>query len=323
MQSLTVVMYHYVRDTEKTPYPGIKAISVADFKGQLDYFEKNFEFVRLEDIFASLDGNGASLPDKSILLTFDDGHSDHHNTVYPLLKERGIPGIFFPSAMPIIERRVLDVNKIQFIVAQVEDAKILIDSICAAVQENRRRFSLDAPEEYRIRFTKSFRYDRADVIFIKRMLQHALPAEMRKELVSELFERHVTEDERSFADALYMNADQLRDMAADGMTIGSHGYSHRWMERLDEDQQRSEIAASLSFLRGLGVPIQNWVMCYPFGGYNDCLVRMVEEMGCKIGFTTEPAVAHLGEHHPLCLPRLDTNEFPKSPVDGRRPSQNH
>ena len=323
MQALTVVMYHYVRDTEKTPYPGIKALSVADFKGQLEYLENNFEFIGLEDIFAALDGNGASLPDNGVLLTFDDGHSDHHDTVYPLLKERGISGIFFPPAMPVIERRVLDVNKIQFIIAQVEDTQTLVDATNTAVQENRDRFSLDTPDADWSRHAQAFRYDGADVIFVKRMLQHVLPAEMRSELVSNLFERYVTEDEQAFADALYLNAEQLRDMVANGMIVGSHGYSHRWMDRMGENEQRSEIAASLDFLNGLGVSELDWVMCYPFGGYNDGLVQVVEDMGCKLGFTTESATAHLGEHHPLCLPRLDTNEVPKSLKDGHRPPQPH
>ena len=45
-------------------------------------------------VAAALAG-GPQLPPDAVLLTFDDGHDDHHRYVLPMLAERGLPGTFF------------------------------------------------------------------------------------------------------------------------------------------------------------------------------------------------------------------------------------
>jgi hypothetical protein len=79
---LTIVMYHYVRDVESTPYPGIKARSLAEFRGQLDHIEREYEVVGCEAV------RGRCLPANAALLTFDDGLVDHLEHVLPELRRR-------------------------------------------------------------------------------------------------------------------------------------------------------------------------------------------------------------------------------------------
>ena len=45
-------------------------------------------------VAAALSG-GPQLPPDAVLLTFDDGHDDHHRYVLPMLADRGLPGTFF------------------------------------------------------------------------------------------------------------------------------------------------------------------------------------------------------------------------------------
>ena len=61
---------------------------------------------------------------------------------------------------------------------------------------------------------------------------------------------------------------------------------------------------------GVGAPTNNWVMCYPYGAYNDTLLRLLRDRGCAIGLTIRVAVANPGTDDPLALPRLDTNDLP-------------
>ncbi len=42
---LTIIMYHYVRDVEKTKFPGIKARSVNQFINQLKYLKNNYNVI--------------------------------------------------------------------------------------------------------------------------------------------------------------------------------------------------------------------------------------------------------------------------------------
>ncbi|MCF6509572.1 polysaccharide deacetylase family protein [Blastococcus sp. MG754426] len=42
---------------------------------------------------------GAPLPDRPVLLTFDDGSATHHSVALPLLRELGFPAAFFPMTV--------------------------------------------------------------------------------------------------------------------------------------------------------------------------------------------------------------------------------
>src|SRR3954465_1886150 len=118
--SLTIVVYHFVRELPHTRYPGIKGLLESEFRGQLEYLARHYEFTTAEQVMDSV-ANGKPLPRNAALLTFDDGYIDHFVTVFPMLDERGIQGCFFPPAKAIRENRVLDVNKIHFILASAKD----------------------------------------------------------------------------------------------------------------------------------------------------------------------------------------------------------
>ncbi len=61
----------------------------------------------------------------------------------------------------------------------------------------------------------------------------------------------------------------------------------------------------------VGYDTENWVIGYPYGAYNDSLLRILRQRGCRAGFTTEVRVADIDHDDPLTLPRLDTNDLPK------------
>jgi peptidoglycan/xylan/chitin deacetylase (PgdA/CDA1 family) len=107
-----------------------------------------------------------------------------------------------------------------------------------------------------------------------------------------------------------MSADQIKTMVRSGMFFGSHGYDHFWMDGLTPEAQVDEIDRSLSFLTAIGATTADWVMCYPYGAYNDALLSVLKQRGCALGITTRAAVADLSIDRPLELPRLDTNDFP-------------
>ena len=82
--------------------------------------------VTINDVLVAFADPVCAWPKNAILLTFDDGLIDHYISVFPLLDKHGIQGCFYPSNMPIEESKVLDVHKIQFILAAVPDVKALL-----------------------------------------------------------------------------------------------------------------------------------------------------------------------------------------------------
>ncbi|MGB6193621.1 MAG: polysaccharide deacetylase family protein [Terracidiphilus sp.] len=309
-RTVTIVMYHYVRDLARSRYPAIKGLSLERFTRQLDHIQAHYTPVSVEDLIEAVESPATQLPPNAILLTFDDGYTDHFLNAFPMLDARGIRGCFFPPAQAVLEHTVLDVNKIQFVLAAMPDVPALLDQLFLDLEEFRSSFELKSREEYYALVTEVHRYDPHEVIVLKRLLQRELPGPVRNEVVRRLFARYVTADEAAFAVELYMSLEQIDCMRRHGMHIGSHGYAHAWLDSLTPAQQVDETDRALHFLNRFGVRPDNWTIGYPYGGYNQSLLDVLRPRGCQLGFTVEPRMANLDTDDRLALPRLDTNDLP-------------
>tara|TARA_Y100001960_G_C14749863_1_gene867828 strand:+ start:574 stop:1548 length:975 start_codon:yes stop_codon:yes gene_type:complete len=317
-QSLTVVMYHYVRRIAESRYPEIKGLELELFVEQLEFFSKHYNVVTMEQVLAAKYRNQA-LPEKAMLLTFDDAYVEHFTHVYPILKKMGMQGSFYVPAKTVLEHKVLDVNKIHFILASTSDIQQLVGSLKIEIERYKIDYDLKSFDEYYAEFAVANRFDSQDVIFVKRMLQHALPEELRNIISDKLFDQYVGMDEAAFCRELYMDKYQLEQLVRDGMHVGCHGYDHYWWNKLDEKSLEVELKRSKEFLASIGCDMQNWTACYPYGSSSKEVVVELEKQGCKVAFTTEVRVADLALDGPLLLPRLDTNDLPKD----KKASVNH
>jgi peptidoglycan/xylan/chitin deacetylase (PgdA/CDA1 family) len=312
MRELTVVMYHYVRELQRSRYPAIKGLTVEEFRGQLGFFARDHHFVGVADVVAAHRGE-QDLPPKAVLLTFDDGYADHYRYVLPILDALGIEGSFFPSAAVIHDRRVLDVNKIHFTLAAVGDPAPLAAFVLDRVAALRDDYGLRAPDAYQAELAHATHLDDATTILIKRLLQRALPVPARRRIADEAFRRFVTEDEAAFAEELYLTEDQARVMHRAGMRFGNHGTDHLWFDHTDEDTQRREMAGGIELLRSIGED-GDFLIAYPYGGHTARTVEIARELGHRVGFTVVRETARVGEVDPLRIPRFDTVDFPFTPA---------
>ncbi|UTT85803.1 polysaccharide deacetylase family protein [Vibrio pelagius] len=309
-QPLTVVMYHYVRRIAESRYPEIKGLELELFVEQLEFFAKHYNVVTMEQVLAAKYHNQV-LPEKALLLTFDDAYAEHFTHVYPILKKMGMQGSFYVPAKTVLEHKVLDVNKIHFILASTSDIQQLVGSLKIEVERYTSDYDLQSFDEYYAEFAVANRFDCQDVVFVKRMLQHALPEELRNIISDKLFAQYVGMDEAAFCRELYMDKYQLEQLVRDGMHVGCHGYDHYWWNKLDEKSLEVELTRSKEFLASIGCDMQNWTACYPYGSSSEEVVVELEKQGCKVAFTTEVRVADLALDASLLLPRLDTNDLPK------------
>lgn len=310
-KALTILMYHYVRPIADSPYPAIRGLELADFEGQLDYVERHYKVVALADVVAAA-GGGRPLPQHPLLLSFDDGYADHYRHVLPALRRRKLTGVFFPPACAVLDRNMLDVNKIHFLLAATADHAALVTYIDDATEAARGEFALSPLAEYRRQYWQASRFDSAQDIYIKRMLQFALPQTLRNRIVAALFHRHVSQDAAGFADELYVSEQNLGEMRAAGMEIGSHGYAHDWLDSLPVAQQAADIDRSLDLLERIGVARQGFYFCYPYGAYTGETVDILRARDCAAAVTTKVALARPDTANLLELPRLDTNDLPKN-----------
>ena len=304
------VMYHYVRDLQNSRYPEIKGLDIGAFRYQLRYLKKHYTILSVEAVVDALEGGG-DLPPNAALLTFDDAYLDHYRYVFPLLDEHGLQGSFYPSARSVLEKSVLEVNKIHYLLASGVAAAELVRDIFGLLDARRAEWGLEGNEVYYKKLAVPNRFDTAEVVFLKRLLQRELKEPLRKELADTLLGKHIGISEAVLHEELYASFGQLQLMHRHGMHIGVHGYDHFWLGYLTRPEVEQEVDKSLAFLEKLKGAALPWTMAYPFGNYSETVIDVVREKGCSLAFSTEPEVAELTPTTRFCVPRLDTNDFPK------------
>lgn len=301
-----IVMYHYVRKIQGSRYPGIKGMELHDFEKQITFFLNNgYHFVTTEDVLE----NSQAVDEHSALLTFDDGYADHFANVFPILDRYGIQGVFSMPGKIIREKKVLDVNKIHFVLANTDIEQVKKVLFQRMDYYRGSEFQYESNEELYQKLAQASRFDAADTIFVKRVLQVGLPEQVRNKISDELFQEFVSTNEGAFVDELYMSMDQVKTMKKHGMKFGFHGYDHYWMDQLTELQLREDIAKGLDVFEAVIDP-QDWICCYPYGSCNDEVIRVAKDMGATSGMTTLTKAFVPGNDNIYKIPRLDTNDFP-------------
>jgi peptidoglycan/xylan/chitin deacetylase (PgdA/CDA1 family) len=306
---LTIVMYHYVRSYAQSRYPHMKSLAPADFIGQLDYLDRHYTAIKPSELFDSIEGR-KTLPSNALLLTFDDGYSDHFNVVRPALKARGLAGAFFPIGSVLRDRKLPNFNKVHFILARGEDITVLNERLAAAVARHRKRYRLVSMDEYRTLYARANHLDQAEVLFFKRMLQVGLPEPARTKILNDLFRDIVGEDDDVMLRDLYMDIQQLEEMVADGMYIGCHGYNHDWMNSLTREEQERDVDRAIDTLSSISGSEPGRMFCFPYGSYNDNLLDVLRQRSFSVAVTVDVRLADMSIDDPLLLPRLDTIHLP-------------
>ena len=134
-------MYHYIRNLRNTRYPDIKGLDVELFEEQILYFKKNYNIISLKELLECLD-NKKELPQSAVLLTFDDGYKDHYTYAFPILMKYDLTGVFYIPTKSFKEKKVLDVNKIHFILASQLNKEEIVKDIFKLLYANREKYKL-------------------------------------------------------------------------------------------------------------------------------------------------------------------------------------
>jgi peptidoglycan/xylan/chitin deacetylase (PgdA/CDA1 family) len=89
-------MYHHVNSAPPPAdiYAAALTTTDADFQRQLSYLKcAGYWPITVAQLFDGI-YNGGPLPQKPVLLTFDDGHADAYTNVFPVLRWHGFVGTF-------------------------------------------------------------------------------------------------------------------------------------------------------------------------------------------------------------------------------------
>jgi peptidoglycan/xylan/chitin deacetylase (PgdA/CDA1 family) len=99
---LTILMYHKIDEhAAGVGHPG-NYVSPANFAEQMDALASwGYRTVEFEHWLDARDGGGQRLPDKPLIITFDDGYTCFDRNAWPVLRARGMGATVFLVASQI------------------------------------------------------------------------------------------------------------------------------------------------------------------------------------------------------------------------------
>ena len=216
--------------------PGM-VVTLSTFERQLAFLERYFEVVPLGSLVDDRSAGRSSRRPRCVI-TFDDGWRDNYDVAFPVLRKHGLPATIFVTTDLIGTGRAFWHTELISLLMQGELATFLqsestLRAYPRAVRERLRgcagegRISGAADVDALIETIKAT----CDEDVIQRLIESL----MRAAGVSRpLF------PERRF----FLEWDHVREMAAHGVEIGSHGCSHRIMTRLSFAEANRELVQS-------------------------------------------------------------------------------
>lgn len=103
-KQVLILLYHNVTDKRSISSKDDLYVHIDDFRDQLDYIvESGYNVITLQELY-DLRQKNEKIPNKTIVLTFDDGDKSSYDIVFPELKKRGLRASFFVTTRQLNEK---------------------------------------------------------------------------------------------------------------------------------------------------------------------------------------------------------------------------
>lgn len=223
------VFYHAVSDEPmehvRHLYP---VVPVAQFETALRYLKSQNNFVSYEQLHVH-HMEGTPLPPRAVHLSFDDGFAECFTVVRPLLRKYDIPCTFFVATDWLDNRAMFYRNKASLAIQRFSESTNPERSEIFAMLH--RRFGIMIDSSSFVPWIKELRLpDETAIDEVCRALGIDIPAFLRK-------------------CQPYLTTPHIRQMHAEGFTIGAHTKTHRKLVALSDAEIESEILDSCQIVR--------------------------------------------------------------------------
>jgi peptidoglycan/xylan/chitin deacetylase (PgdA/CDA1 family) len=305
-----VLLYHSVCELEFDPY--LLAIRPARFAEHLELLSRRWRPISLREAVEEMNGGG--LPERAVVVTFDDGYADNLHAAKPLLERYGVPAtVYVTTGYLGGEREFWWDELVRILLSPGSVPEVL----ALGVNGTEHEWELGTAASYSIedharhRSWSTWEDAAADPTPRHRLLRslHALlrvlsPAELDRCLDSVRRwagcapARRVTQPP--------LTDDELCRLAdGDAIEIGAHTVSHAALSSCTPAEQEAEITVSRTRLEEiLGRPVPSF--SYPFGQRSDYgteAVALVRRLGFEMACSAVPG-AITRATDPYEIPRM-------------------
>jgi peptidoglycan/xylan/chitin deacetylase (PgdA/CDA1 family) len=285
---LAILRYHAICGPEGYGYadPQI-CITPENFERHVAYLSRAYSIVRLDEAVARI-AAGERLPPNAVAITFDDGYADNLAAARVLAKYRST-ATFYITAGCMDGGQPFWPAEIRHLVSAIRGPRLQIEADGVALD---LPLATEADRHAAVKqLTRAFKSNLIPV-------REALREELRRRAGTAPMPR------------VMLTWDEVREMHALGMTIGSHTMTHPNLPSAGLPAARAELTSSRVRLeQETGAPVT--MFSYPNGGadrYMTPEVRTaVRETGYLAASTSRNAFATV-ESDPFALERIEVEE---------------
>ncbi|WP_430458529.1 polysaccharide deacetylase family protein [Rheinheimera sp.] len=260
--SFAVLNYHRVMPIHT--FWNEQVLDVGVFEQQLLQLKRFFRVLSLEQAL-QLASQG-KVPANAVVITIDDGFADCYDHIFPLLQRYQLPATFFISTQGLQQGYLWE--------NQIANAILQAPAEISTLQLQNLTFATaDKTERHR------------SIVAITDLIKYH-PMAQRNQLIADLIaQTGVPQMHHEF-----VTAEQLKQMAAAGMTIGAHTVHHPILALESAETARAEITQSKAILEQiLAQPVHYFA--YPNGkfaiDFSDEHVAQVRDSGFAAAFCTD------------------------------------
>jgi peptidoglycan/xylan/chitin deacetylase (PgdA/CDA1 family) len=287
---VAIFMYHRV--SPRNDNWSYRPLSPQSFEEQIHYFCRNFEIISLVELTEYI-RQGKSLPEKAVVITFDDGYKDNYLYAYPIIKKYHIPAMLFLTTGHIGKGNLFWWDKVSYIIQHAHINHINIDKLGShPMQSEADKFQ-------------------ANYLIIERLKK--IPEEEKNFLIEKLFNiSGVVNIPSDVGQRLILSWDEVCEMNSDGIAFGAHSVSHPILINMPLEQAKWEIMQSKKDIEEkLGEEIG--AFSYPNGDSNIEISEFVQESGFTCAVSVLPSKLVSLKDNPYELSRIepieDSNKF--------------
>ena len=244
--------YHIISDEDLPHLKYYRYKNSVQFEADVAFVTGRFRSVSYDEVVAQR-LRGIAITPQSFLFTFDDGFAECYDVIRPILQKYRTSGVFFITTDFIDDRALFFETRVSLCLGAVERMG------AQEASERVASLGLDArpPNPNWCTLAESR-------LSLARIAPPASPAHRTLSLWLLGFEQ---DDEVEIASAcsalgvdaeaysrrrpLYLSAERVRQLAADGFTVGGHGIAHLPLHRMDSDQLEREVVTSCQIVRDL------------------------------------------------------------------------
>lgn len=288
---IIILMYH--RISPMRDIWSLKPLNPRSFELQIRYFCRNYDILPLDTLVEYIK-HDERLPEKAVVITFDDGYKDNYRYAYPILKKYHIPATIFLTTGHIGKGNLFWWDKVSYIILHTDVGQLDVEELGI--------FSLQSERE---------RYNASSII-IERFKM--LSGEKKDLLINNLLNKSGVEIPDDLGEDLVLSWDEIREMSQGGIAFGAHTVNHPILINISLEQAKREIVQSKNDIETM-IGRQVTSFSYPNGDFNADVAELVRGSGFACAVAVSPNRLIRPRDFVYGLSRIGMNEdFSKSKV---------